>query len=103
MVDSIGVKPTVPASRTTAVADQKGDVATARTAAQPQSAPTPAAAAASAVSGLVQTLAATPPVDADRVSRIRHAIANGSYPIVAETIADRLLAIRLNWRPHDEA
>lgn len=101
MVDSIGVKPTNPISRATPVAEQKGDVATARTAAQPQSAP--AAAAATAVSSLVQTLAAAPPVDADRVSRIRHAIADGSYPIVAETIADRLIAIRLNWRPHDEA
>ena len=45
--------------------------------------------------------AATPPVDTDRVARIRSAIRNGTFPIYPATIADRLLALKLEWNPHD--
>lgn len=53
------------------------------------------------LSELVAASAATPPVDLERVERIRHAIANNNYPITPETIADRLLALKLNWNAND--
>ncbi len=55
--------------------------------------------AGSGIAALVADYAATPPVDLERVAKIRHAIENNTYPIVAETIADRLIAIKLNWKP----
>ncbi|MES2449348.1 MAG: flagellar biosynthesis anti-sigma factor FlgM [Pseudomonadota bacterium] len=42
-----------------------------------------------------------PPVDVERVSRIRNAIRNGTFPIYPTTIADRLIALKLEWNPHD--
>jgi negative regulator of flagellin synthesis FlgM len=42
-----------------------------------------------------------PPIDHERVSRIRAAIRNGTFPIYPATIADRLLALKLEWNPHD--
>jgi len=54
-------------------------------------------------SAAVTDLSSAPPVDSDRVSRIRQAIANRTYPIVPETIADRLIALKLNWNPNEQA
>lgn len=51
--------------------------------------------------GLVADYAATPPVDQERVDRIRRAIANNTYPITPETVADRLLALKLNWNANE--
>jgi negative regulator of flagellin synthesis FlgM len=42
-----------------------------------------------------------PPVDLERVSRIRNAVRNGTFPIYPATIADRLIALKLEWNPHD--
>lgn len=52
-------------------------------------------------SGLAQAMAATPPVDTDRVATIKKAIADGRFPIVPATIADRLIALKLQWSPND--
>lgn len=41
------------------------------------------------------------PIDHERVARIRSAIRNGTFPIYPATIADRLLALKLEWNPHD--
>ena len=41
------------------------------------------------------------PVDHERVARIRAAIRNGTFPIYPATIADRLIALKLEWNPHD--
>lgn len=41
---------------------------------------------------LQSAVAATPVVDSDRVAALREAIANGSYPIDPQRIADGLLA-----------
>lgn len=49
------------------------------------------------------TMAAEPPVDAERVARIRKAIEDGKFPIYPTTIADRLLALKLEWSPNDPA
>ncbi|OYY90426.1 MAG: flagellar biosynthesis anti-sigma factor FlgM [Sphingomonas sp. 28-66-16] len=61
----------------------------------------PAGVAASALAAVVADLATSPPVDAERVARIKQAIASGHYPITPESIADRLIALKLNWSPHD--
>ncbi len=52
---------------------------------------------------LASQLAATPPVDADRVASVKQAIAHGTFPILPATIADRLLALRYDWMVNDAA
>ncbi len=52
---------------------------------------------------VARELASAPPVDADRVSRIRQAIADGTFPISPATIADRLLAFKMNWNGNEQA
>lgn len=52
---------------------------------------------------LAKALAAEPPVDAERVARIKKAIADGTFPILPSKIADRLLALKLQWNPNDQA
>ena len=70
--------------------------ATARTgsiAARPNDLTTPGRPVAGG-SRTVDALAAEPPVDTDRVTTIRTAIANGTYPINPTEIADALIAAR---------
>ena len=55
------------------------------------------------VGGMAQTMAASPPIDLDRVATIKRAIADGRFPITPATIADRLIALKLQWNPHDAA
>jgi negative regulator of flagellin synthesis FlgM len=55
------------------------------------------------LSGLGKSLSASAPVDTDRVGIIKKAIENGSFPILPATIADRLLALKLNWDGHETA
>lgn len=64
-----------------------------------QSDPSPGA----QLSGLAKALAAEAPTDADRVQEIRRAIQNGSFPILPATIADRLIALKLNWDGNEKA
>jgi negative regulator of flagellin synthesis FlgM len=52
---------------------------------------------------LASQLATQPPVDTERVSRIKQAIANGTFPILPATIADRMLALRYDWMSDDAA
>ncbi|PCD02479.1 flagellar biosynthesis anti-sigma factor FlgM [Sphingomonas spermidinifaciens] len=52
---------------------------------------------------VTREMAAKPPVDTERVARIKKAVEDGSFPIVPSTIADRLLAFKLNWKPDDAA
>lgn len=94
MVDPVGAKP-VTQERSIARVVQTAPIARSRSVVQ-NDAETPVA---GGIAGLVAEYAATPPVDLERVAKIRQAIANNSYPIVAETIADRLIAIKLNWKP----
>lgn len=61
------------------------------------------AAPASGAASLTQAAAASAPVDAERVARIKKAIADGKFPLVPSTIADRLLALKLHWKPNDPA
>ncbi|WP_447727601.1 flagellar biosynthesis anti-sigma factor FlgM [Sphingomonas koreensis] len=57
----------------------------------------------STAAALTQTAAASAPVDAERVARIKKAVAEGRFPLVPSTVADRLLALKLQWNPHDQA
>lgn len=96
MVDPIGWKATAPTGRTSV-----------STAAPAASTPIRAAALPSAdvaqTAGVTQTLAAEAPVDLERVSRIKAAIAAGKFPILPSTIADRLLAFKLEWNGNEQA
>lgn len=40
---------------------------------------------------------ATPPVDTDRVTEVRKALQDGSYPLVPAEIADAMIAARLSF------
>lgn len=94
MVDPVGFKPASLAPRLTPVAPA-ASVRSVEEATQ--------AANTSAAASLTQSAAASAPVDADRVARIKKAIADGNFPLVPSTIADRLLALKLQWNPNDAA
>ncbi|HIV75991.1 MAG TPA: flagellar biosynthesis anti-sigma factor FlgM [Candidatus Sphingomonas excrementigallinarum] len=48
-------------------------------------------------STMARTMAAQPPVDMDRVAEIKKAIAQGNFPILPATIADQMIALKLDW------
>ncbi|MES2986735.1 MAG: flagellar biosynthesis anti-sigma factor FlgM [Pseudomonadota bacterium] len=95
MVDSIGIKTgAVPARAVSSVnalsrVAEVGKVENAAPVVQ------------TAASELTSSMAAKPPVDAERVARIKKAIEDGNFPLVPSTIADRLLALKMQWNPHD--
>ncbi|URW75546.1 flagellar biosynthesis anti-sigma factor FlgM [Sphingomonas donggukensis] len=62
-----------------------------------------AARAPSTLQALSQPAAATPPVDVERVAKIKKAIADGKFPLIPSSIADRLLALKLEWHPNEPA
>lgn len=98
MVDPIGVK-----TVTTADVPAPRVATTPVNPTPPPTAATGADTAQSAATALARTLAAEPPVDPNRVAEIRRAIANGTFPILPATIADRLLALRMEWNSNDKA
>ncbi|MBB4152323.1 negative regulator of flagellin synthesis FlgM [Sphingomonas jinjuensis] len=103
MVESIGisgVKGSSAPSRVSAIApSQPIQPAIAATEANtPQSKP---AESAAQLSGLARTMSMSAPVEVERVAQIKAAIANGTFPILPSTIADRLLALRQGWNPND--
>ena len=102
MVDSIGAKPSVAGDRSVA----RVAAATPTMPVQTGAVQTPAQPRASAMSeslGLAKSMASSPPVNASRVAEIKKAIASGTFPILPATIADRLLALRLDWTSNDKA
>ena len=56
---------------------------------------------------MVDSIGAKPSVAGDRsvarVAEIKKAIASGNFPILPATIADRLMALRLDWTSNDKA
>lgn len=50
-----------------------------------------------------QAMSASPPVDTDRVATIRKAISEGRFPLSPATIADRLIALKLDWNSNEPA
>ena len=101
MVDVSGAKP-VGEGAVTRVAAPAPVTRVATAIAQSPRPPSPLGDVAQA-GGLAQSLAASAPVDTDRVAKIKKAIADGNFPIVPATIADRLIALKLQWHPTDEA
>jgi negative regulator of flagellin synthesis FlgM len=98
MMDPIGAKPVAPGERRL--------VAPVGPVARPASAQAATSDTAARVSSLAETaraLAAKPPIDADRVATIRRAVQEGNFPITPATIADRMIALKLNWKPNDPA
>lgn len=100
MVDSIG--PKAPAPRDRRVTPVSG-VAAAIPVASVADRPQVEAQAASPLATIATEMATTPPVDTAHVARIKKAIADGTFPISPATIADRFLALRMDWTAHDKA
>ncbi|WP_375402214.1 flagellar biosynthesis anti-sigma factor FlgM [uncultured Sphingomonas sp.] len=97
MVDSVGAKPFIVGGGVLRI--DRAPAPRAIETAKPAVAPAPVA----GLRGIARELASGPPVDADRVSRIRQAIANDTFPILPATIADRLLAYKMNWNGNEQA
>lgn len=97
MVEAVGIKTTSQAARVSlAPAPVGATLSTPRVAAGADEARV-------TLPGVARSLAAGPPVDVERVARIKKAIADGKFPIYPATIADRLLALKLQWNPNDAA
>lgn len=54
-----------------------------------------------AATDVARDLSAAAPVNHARVAQIKQAIADGTYTIAPEAIADRLAALKLDWTPGD--
>lgn len=96
MVDPIGQTPVKTSERIAPVARVASPVAAASVATR---APEPTTQLN--LTSTVKELAAKPPVDLERVAKIRKAIEDGNFPIYPAKIADRLIALRLDWNPND--
>lgn len=100
MVDAIGWKGAGAVAKAASVTTPTSVAVGSSTPAQEA---TPAVAVSTAATGLAKAMAAAPPVDTDRVAKIKAAIAAGKFPILPSTIADRLIALKLNWDPNAKA
>lgn len=106
MMESMGLKAVGGERSVTRIATTAPATPVASTAAAPTPTPTPPASPspiASQAAGVARQLSSSPPVDMERVAAIKRAIADGSFPILPSTIADRLLALRLEWAPNGKA
>ncbi len=92
MVDAIGVNPLNNNRKVTGVTRVAAPAAAASVTKQPEATQAPTVAA---------QLSAAPPIDTDRVNKIRQAVAEGKFPLSPVTIADRLIAARYEWMTHD--
>lgn len=100
MVDPLGSKPIAPGDRVALT-----PVARAAPAPSVQSGTERATVGlqASSLAMAVREMASRPPVDTERVARIREAVRDGTFPILPATVADHMLALKLNWNPNDKA
>jgi negative regulator of flagellin synthesis FlgM len=100
MVDPVGIKTGAVASQRTVsvVATQAAAAPKAVQGSTDEAKPVETEAAE-----LAGAMASEAPVDADRVARIKKAIEDGTFPTVPSTIADRLLALKMQWNPNDAA
>ena len=93
MIDSIG--PKAVATQDRLVVPVAAPAQTANAAARPSE----AASRQLELSALAFDFGKPSPVDEKRVEEVKRAVRNGTYPITPETIADRLLALKLFWSP----
>lgn len=100
MVDPIGIKAGAVADRRPVSVDAPAPAAAVAPIKPPQS---EGAAVETAAAELSRQMAQEAPVDAERVARIRKAVEEGRFPLVPSTIADRLLALKLQWKSNDPA
>jgi negative regulator of flagellin synthesis FlgM len=99
MVDPVGSRPvTSIGQRAIAPADATTRVAATTTATT--NAPSGGLARGGTVAA---SLSASPPVDTDRVATIRKAIEEGRFPLSPATIADNMIALKLNWVRNEPA
>lgn len=56
----------------------------------------------STLKALSASLTEAPPVDTERVAKIRKAVQDGHFPLLPTTVADRLLALKMQWVPGGE-
>lgn len=98
MVDPVGIKAAASIDRRLAPVAPVSAVQRAQAAVQNAATP-----ATSSLQALTQPAAATPPVDVDRVAKIKQAIQDGKFPLIPTTIADRLIALKLEWNPNEPA
>lgn len=100
MVDSVGARPVTSIGQR-AIARTDGQT---RAAATPPAEGTPKTGVALLSGGTTAAaMSASPPVDTDRVATIRKAIAEGRFPLSPATIADRLIALKLDWNSNEPA
>ncbi|MDJ0276556.1 flagellar biosynthesis anti-sigma factor FlgM [Sphingomonas sp. 2R-10] len=102
MVDAVGSR-LVSSIGGRGVARTEGQARTGQTAA-PQDVAAPRSGVELLSGGTTaKTLSASPPVDTDRVATIRKAISEGRFPLSPATIADRLIALKLDWNSNEPA
>lgn len=100
MVDSIGSKPISIGERGVTRVAAANPVAAVVT---PDREVAVAATPAISLASTAKTLAAEAPINSDRIAEIRRAIANNTFPILPATIADRLIALGMQWNSNDKA
>lgn len=104
MVESIGSKPLTGGERSVArIAATTPVQPAAQPLAQTPDRPVEAEPSATSSIALARTMAAAAPINEARVAAVKKAVANGTFPILPATIADRLLAFKLEWAPNDPA
>jgi negative regulator of flagellin synthesis FlgM len=99
MVEAVGSKSAIETKAVTRVAATPVPAAPEAVA----KAPARTAQDVAVVGQVASTLAKSAPVDTDRVATIKKAIADGKFPILPATIADRMIALKLNWDGHEQA
>lgn len=92
MVDAIGPKTVSTPERVVAATAPVAPIAAAKTSGEIARKPLELSAIASETGKGV-------PIDSQHVEDVRRAVRNGTYPITPDTIADRMLALKLNWSP----
>ncbi|GAA4768407.1 hypothetical protein GCM10023219_12940 [Stakelama sediminis] len=95
MVDSIG-----PKAVSTPVRDVKSVAPTAPSV-QAEQATTQQARSSDSIATAAKKLADKAPIDSDHVAEVRRAVKEGRFPILPATVADRLLALKMQWNPND--
>ncbi|KHA63669.1 MULTISPECIES: flagellar biosynthesis anti-sigma factor FlgM [Sphingomonas] len=104
MVESIGSKPLTGGERSVArIAATTPAQPVAQPLAQTPDRAVEAEPSATSSIALARTMAAAAPINEARVAAVKKAVANGTFPILPATIADRLLAFKLEWAPNDPA
>ena len=98
MIDPIGTK--AASAGDLRIEGVKADAAVAKVAeiAQAKAQPSSAKTVTLGASAAARTLAASPPVDHERVAQIRKAVQEGRFPLYPATVADRLIAFEQGWR-----